>query len=212
MSILARERIDSYQRWELPLVDEAEMAAAAAAAEAEAAAARSRLPTIANMEAIEREAREEGFNAGLVEGRAMARRELVAQMARLEALYTAAATPLAALDADVGTELAQLATLIAERALGYELTTHPERIVDIVRQSVAALPANARHLRVHLHPDDAALVRDYQNAGEHPWQIVDDVDLLRGDCRLESENSRLDATVKTRLAAVIDAVLEGDGS
>ncbi len=126
----------------------------------------------------------------------MARRELVAQMARLDALFTAAAQPLATLDADVGAELAQLATLIAERALGYELSTHPERIVDVVRQSVAALPANTRHLRVHLHPDDAALVRDYQNTGEYPWQIVDDVDLQRGDCRLESENSSLDATRK----------------
>nr|WP_082879107.1 FliH/SctL family protein [Luteibacter rhizovicinus] len=39
--------------------------------------------------------------------------------------------------------------------------------------------------------------------------MVDDAALERGDVRLESEQSRLDARVRTRLAAVIDSVLEG---
>jgi len=42
---------------------------------------------------------------------------------------------------------------------------------------------------------------------ESHWQLMPDSSLQRGDCLLESERSRLDARVETRLAAVVDAVL-----
>ncbi|MBB3225594.1 flagellar assembly protein FliH [Luteibacter sp. Sphag1AF] len=206
-SILARERVEQYERWEFPVVDGID-AAPANDPKVEVDEGPHR-PTVAEIEAIERQAREEGFNAGLAEGRATAHRELQAQVARLEALYAAATRPLADLDADVAADLAQLATVIAERVLGYEIATAPERIVDVVRQSVDTLPAGTRHLKIHLHPLDAAIVRDHRSAADHEWVVVEDPALQRGDCRLESESSRLDARVRTRLAAVIDAVLEG---
>jgi flagellar assembly protein FliH len=83
---------------------------------------------------------------------------------------------------------------------------HPERIAQAVRQAVAALPAATRELRVRLHPDDLALLRELDAAEPH-WQLQADPSLERGDCVLESERSRLDARVETRLAAMIDAVL-----
>jgi len=45
------------------------------------------------------------------------------------------------------------------------------------------------------------------DATESHWQLVADAALKRGDCLLESERSRLDARVETRLAVMIDAVL-----
>ncbi|TCV94154.1 flagellar assembly protein FliH [Luteibacter rhizovicinus] len=206
-SILAREGIPQFQRWELPLVN-GPGAVPANDPKAEADEGPHR-PTVAEIEAIERQAREEGFNAGLAEGRATAQRELVAQTARLDALFAAAAQPLANLDAEVAMDIAQLATVIAERVLGYEIAIAPERIVDIVRQAVDTLPVGSRHLKIYLHPADAAIVRDHRIAADHGWVVADDDVLERGDCRLESESSRLDATVRKRLAAVIDAVLEG---
>src|SRR3546814_1498941 len=50
---------------------------------------------------------------------------------------------------------------------------------------------SARELRVHVHPDDLALLRDL-GAVESHWQLLADPALARGDCRLESERSRLD--------------------
>ena len=70
-----------------------------------------------------------------------------------------------------------------------------------------------RVLEVRVHPDDLALLREHAVAEEH-WQLLPDPALARGDCLLESERSRLDARVDTRLAAVVDAVLgmdEDDG-
>ena len=203
MSVLGRDEASAYERWELPPVGEP----AVRRAKEEPP---SPLPTIAELEAIERQAREEGFNAGLAEGRATARRELLSQTGRLEALYAAAARPLAELDDEVARELAWLATVVAERVLGAEISLAPEKIIGVVRQAVHVLPASERHIRVVLHPDDAALVRDHRNSSEESWLIVEDRNLDRGDCRLESEHSRIDARLRSRLATVVDAVLGDD--
>lgn len=203
-SILARERIGQFERWELPVVGAPEIDPAVDTDDPG-----THRPTVAEIEAIERQAREEGFNAGLAEGRAMAKRELTAQVARLDALFAAVERPFAELDADVAGDLAVLSTIIAERVLGYEIATRPEKITEVVRQAVNALPAATRQLKIHLHPADAAIVRDHRPSMEHDGAIIDDPDLERGDCRLESEHSRMDARLRTRLAAVVDSVLEG---
>lgn len=206
-SILARERVSQFERWELPVVGAADARDAA-----EVPDEGPQRPTVAEIEAIERQAREEGFNAGLNEGRAMAKRELAAQVARLDALFAAVERPFADLDNDVVGDLALLATTIAERVLGYELATRPEKIVETVRQAVDALPAASRHLKITLHPADAAIVREHRSSLDHEGTVVDDPALERGDVRLESEHSRLDARVHTRLCAVIDSVLQGRDS
>ncbi|MET0616545.1 MAG: flagellar assembly protein FliH [Luteibacter sp.] len=203
-SILSRERVDQYERWELPVVGAPEPREVL-----EPEDEGPHRPTVAEIEAIERQAREEGFNAGLNEGRAMARRELDAQVARLQALFTAVERPFADLDGEVAGDLGMLATVIAERVLGYEIATRPEKIVEVVRQAVDVLPAGSRQLRIHLNPADAAIVREHRSSADHEGTVVDDAALERGDVRLESEHSRLDARVRTRLAAVIDSVLEG---
>jgi flagellar assembly protein FliH len=196
-AVLTRDAVAGYQRWEPPQVGDG-----ATGTPAEPAAH----PTVSDLEELERQAREEGYAAGHAKGLAEAREQGKARIARLDAICEQAARPLAALDAAVEQELAQLAVAIARRVIGHELATRPEGIVQAVRQAAAALPAATRELRVRLHPDDLALVREL-DATEPHWQLVADPALARGDCLLESERSRLDARVETRLAAVIDAVL-----
>ncbi|PWK83078.1 FliH/SctL family protein [Fulvimonas soli] len=195
--VLNREEVAAFQRWELPLVGEAP------APEPSGEAPR---PTVSELEALERQAREEGYAAGRREGLADAQRELAARLARLDALLAAAARPLEALDAAVEQELARLALVAARQVLAHELKTDPALVVHAVRQAALALPAATRELRVHLHPDDLALLRSLDAAEPH-WRLLPDPALARGDCRIESESSRLDARVEARLAAVIDAVL-----
>jgi Flagellar biosynthesis/type III secretory pathway protein len=139
----------------------------------------------------------------------VAQQQLREHMARLDALYDAAARPLQIFDDRTEQELARLATVIASRVVAHELRLSPGLIAQVVRQAATALPAAARELRVHVHPDDLALLRELGTAESH-WQLFADPALVRGDCRLESERSRLDARVETRLAAVIDAVLGDD--
>lgn len=167
-------------------------------------------PTVRDLEAIQQQAHDEGRAAGLAEGRAIAQKELQERVARLESVYAAAAHPLLALDEQAASELAQLAMIVARRVIASELHLMPELVAKAVQQAAKALPAATREIRVYLHPDDLALVRAMEIA-ERDWQLVADPNLDRGDCRIESERSRLDARVATRLAAAVDAVL-GDAA
>lgn len=189
------------QRWELPNVGTRQSTEKAAHAAAQ--------PTVRELEALEQQAREEGYAAGRAEGLAAAQQQLHEQLARLDALYDAAARPLQAFDEQTEQELARLATVIARRVIAHELQLSPDLIVQAVRQAATALPAATRELRVHLHPDDLALLRELGAAESH-WQLLADPALSRGDCQLTSERSRLDARVETRLAAMIDAVIGDD--
>jgi len=202
MSImLSRETWVEVARWEPPAMDEAEKPVEPAPAVA--------VPTVADLEALERSAREEGRAAGLEEGRAAARLELQQSLARFEALIEAAARPLQALDDATGRELARLAMVVAQRVIAGELRGDPSLVVRAVRQAADALPSAKRTLRVYLHPDDLALLQSLDVAESH-WELRPDPAITRGGCRLESESSRLDAQLEKRLAAVVDAVLGDD--
>lgn len=202
--ILSRDQALAFERWELPQVGEVPPEPEPEPAPPPPG------PTVAELEAIERQAREEGYAAGLAEGRAAAKLQLDERLARLEAILQAAARPLAALDDATEQELARLAAVMAQRVVGRELALDPALIERAVRAAAAALPAATRELRVWVHPDDMNLLRELA-AAEPAWKFGANPALKRGDCVLESPRSRLDATLDTRLAAVIDAVLGNDG-
>ena len=201
MASVFNSAANEFQRWELPNVGTRSGASVAANAAPQ--------PTVHELEALEQQARDEGYAAGLAESRATAQQQLGQRMAELDALCNAAARPLQLLDDQAAGELAQLATVVARRVIMHELRVSPELIVGIVRQAAEALPMATRELRVHLHPDDLALMQEL-GAAERHWQLLADSTLARGDCRLESERSRLDARVETRLSAIIGALLGDD--
>jgi flagellar assembly protein FliH len=186
-SVLSRDKIAAFDRWEPPSVgNSSAMKSAPEPAPG---------PTVFELEEIERQAREEGYAAGMAEGRAAAKQQLDERLARLETICSAAARPLGSFDDATERELALLATVIAQRVVG--------------REAAAALPSATRELRIWVHPSDMDLLRELGAAESH-WRFGANPALSRGDCVLESERSRLDARVSTRLAAVVDAVLGDD--
>jgi len=64
-------------------------------------------------------------------------------------------------------------------------------------------------VRVHLHPEDAKLVRTRlaEATSERAWTITEDPILTQGGCRVTSEDSTIDAQVEQRIGAAIAAVL-----
>jgi flagellar assembly protein FliH len=200
--VLTRETIAGFDRWEPPTVGEP---VASPTPEPEAAPG----PTVYELEEIQRQAREEGYAAGMAEGRAAAKQQTDERLARLDAICTAAARPLTSLDDATERELALLATVIAQRVVGRELQLDASLITLAVREAAAALPAATRELRVWVNPQDMDLLREL-GAEEPHWRFGADPSLKRGDCVLESPRSRLDARVSTRLATVVDAVLGDD--
>ncbi len=191
------------------------------------------LPTVEEIEAIQRAAHEEGYQAGFEEGRAAGLEagrqegfqqgleegrtqglaELRVRGEELARLLEALETPFQELDQAVSRELAQLAMIVARHLVRRELKTDPGVVVSVVREAVNLLPSSARDIRVVLHPEDAALVRQalaVDGGEEARWRIVEEPTLTRGGCRVESADSRIDATVETRLGALIARALGGE--
>ncbi|MES3041096.1 MAG: FliH/SctL family protein [Pseudomonadota bacterium] len=150
------------------------------------------------------EARRSGWEQGLSEGRQAARGELKLQADRLQHVIEQLASPLAEAGQEIQDELVKLAMAIAQQVVVRELNTQPEQIRDVVTQAIAALPAGNRHLRIHLHPEDAHLL--IENIDVHEggsWKIIEDVSLTRGGCIVDTGATRIDARLETRLQDIL---------
>jgi flagellar assembly protein FliH len=168
------------------------------------------------LSAIEREAWERGFALGREAGTAAVQQEqqrllgeISQRVRRLDAILEYMNKPLHDLDIAVQEQLGSLAGAIARALIRRELKTQPGQIVAVIRDTVALLPASAREVRVHLHPEDAALVRESlaETTTDRAWTIAEDPVLSRGGCRVTSDNSTIDARIETRLGAAIAAAL-----
>jgi flagellar assembly protein FliH len=159
-----------------------------------------------------KEAEARAYEAGMARARAEMAAKLAAvdeRIKRLDAALQLLARPLQQLDADIENELAQLALSVGKQLARRELHIEPRQVIAILRESLALLPIAAREVRVHLHPEDAATVREHLTAptADRAWTIVEDPTLSRGGCVIHSQSSRIDARLEARIAAVAASAL-----
>jgi flagellar assembly protein FliH len=168
-----------------------------------------KLPTVSGLADLQAEAHKEAFEQGLAEGREAGQAQIRAQVERLEGMFHDLAKPFEELDAEVERELLTLAMTLARQIVRRELKTDPTQIIGIVREAIGALPVAAREVRVHLHPEDAAVVRQNlaPTESERAWQLVEDPVMARGGCQITTTSSRVDARLETRLGAILSELM-----
>jgi flagellar assembly protein FliH len=209
--IIDKEISGGFQRWELPLVEDVSGAVADAKKDKT-----SGLMTAEQIERIQaqahKEAYDEGFNEGRQAGLKAGEAEVRRQSSLLGKLLDSLERPFCELDGEVEEELLQLAFGIARQLVRRELKADPGQVIAVVQEAIAALPVASRHVRVHLHPDDVRLIGESLSVsdGERHWTLVEDLTLARGDCRVLSENSQVDATLERRIAALVTQLMGGD--
>lgn len=165
-------------------------------------------PSLADIEAIERAAGEEGFARGLADGHAQginqAQGEIRRLLAQLEGLIDSLARPLALCDAEVESVLAEIAVQVAGVLIGRQYEAEPELLAMLVHEAVRTATPGAREVDVRMHPDDLAVVRPMLPANEPILtRLTPDTSLARGDVRVHTESMRLDGTLATRLQAAL---------
>jgi flagellar assembly protein FliH len=172
-------------------------------------AATQKMATVAGLADLQAEAHKEAFEQGLAEGREAGRAEVRAQVERLSGMFYDLAKPFEVLDAEVERELLTLAMALARQIVRRELKTDPTQIIGIIREAIAALPVAARDVRVHLHPEDAAVVRQHlaPTESERAWAMVEDPVMARGGCQVSTSSSRIDMRLETRLGAILSELL-----
>ena len=163
-------------------------------------------------EAIARVAREQSEARGYEAGMAKAQAEMQGKLAelgerikRFDGLLQFLARPLQELDEEVEKSLLQLALAVGKQLARRELRVDPTQVIAIIRESLQELPTSARQPRVHLHPEDAAIVRERlsEPSSERAWTLVEDPTMSRGGCVIRTENSQIDARLESRISAVI---------
>jgi flagellar assembly protein FliH len=176
---------------------------------------------VMHLEAVERDAWDQGLAAGHAEGVKRGEAELAkrineanARCAALDAILATLAKPLEQLDDQMEHELTKLTLIIAKHLVRRELRLDPSQIIGIIRHTVGLLPVATRDVKVHLHPEDAAIVRGKlaQPAGESEWILVEDPLLARGGCRLTTAVSNIDARLESRVADALTTLLGDDAA
>jgi flagellar assembly protein FliH len=172
-------------------------------------AAPQKMATVGGLVDLQAEAHKEAFEQGLAEGREAGRAEVRAQVERLSGMFYDLAKPFEELDTEVERELLTLAMALARQIVRRELKTDPTQIIGIIREAIAALPVAAREVRVHLHPEDAAVVREHlaPTENERAWSIIEDPVMARGGCQISSATSRIDARLETRLGGILSELM-----
>ncbi|MDH5571571.1 MAG: flagellar assembly protein FliH [Gammaproteobacteria bacterium] len=201
---------EKYIRWELPNVHNPETER------------KIKQVTAEKLEAIEqaayKEGKENGYKDGYNKGMEKYKAKVDEKCKKLEDLMAALVKPFEDLDEEVIEQTAGLAIAISRQLVRRELHAEPDHIIGVVRDALSALPVSARRIRVYLHPEDALLVRevlsikDENDTDMQPWHIIEDPLLSRGGCRINAENSVIDATVETRLQRIITSIMGGERS
>ena len=127
----------------------------------------------------------------------------------LDELLRAFAEPFEELDERVEKQLVELAMVVVKQLFRREIRIDPTHVIGVVREAIQLLPPASANVRLHLNPDDAALVRESLAPadGEPAWSIVEDPLISRGGCRVTTDNAQVDATAESRLEAAISAVV-----
>ncbi|MOA37801.1 flagellar assembly protein H [compost metagenome] len=66
----------------------------------------------------------------------------------------------------------------------------------------------ADNIRIMVNPQDFELIKALRDRHEESWRILEDDALLPGGCRIETEHTRIDASIETRLAQATKQLLE----
>lgn len=193
------DKLTAFERWELPLVNGPMVSS-----------------TASQLESIQEQAYKEGYASGQNKGYEEKKRELENVMASFHRVMDALASPLKELDDEIVTQMTQLSMAVAKQVIRRELHTEEGEIVGIVREAMNALPASTRKITLHIHPEDAELIRqafslaNETDSDELLWNLMEDPLITRGGCKISSENSRIDATVEGRLNRIINDLLGGE--
>jgi flagellar assembly protein FliH len=201
--VLSGDRLSEYKLWQVPDVT--------AGAIRDSQRGNEKYLTALQLEKIQKQAYEEAYVRGLKEGIASGQSQMKEKVKLFIGLANALHQPIKENDEKIEKEIILMCLAIAKQIIRREITLDSGHIIAVIREALSALPVSSQKVRIRLHPDDVVVVRSVitELNEDVSWNIVDDLALMRGDCKVVTENSQVDATLDKRLS-VIAAKLLGD--
>jgi len=212
--VIPKEQLTAYQRWELIGLDDAggsDQGAEATDQSGQEVQAIN-LPTAEEMERIQQQAAQEGFNQGHEEGYKAGyesgRKAAEADARRLAELVESMDLELLRQDEALSRELLDLALAVAKQMLHTTIKVKEGIVLEVLRDALESLPGLTGHLRVMVHPADLQLINDFLVADHSHFtaKAVADNRLERGSFRIESSQSEVEGDLQTRWQEIVDCL------
>lgn len=207
--VIPKEQMSAYQRWELasfneevptPEQEEARLAEQRKKAVEEARlagyAAGREEGRAAGLEEGRAAGQEQGYAAGLAEGHAQAAEE----RAQLQQLADVFHTEVTNASERIAIDVLDLALDVSKAMLKNALEVRPELVVPVIGDAIRALPSLQQPALLFVHPVDAQVIRKHMEdeLTKAGWRVVEDTQIERGGCRVETGSNQIDATTSTR--------------
>lgn len=203
--IIDKEQAGAADRWDVPSVD-----ASAADALRGAYKGSAHLLTAGQLDALQKQVHDEAYRRGFDEGLAAGKAELQSRVARLAALAESFGQPFQNLESSIEDELVNLAVELASHLVRHEIAHDPKQLHAAINDCLGVLASTVRDVTLHLHPDDATIVRAEIQAGtETRFSLAEDAALQRGDLRITSGSALVDGRLSARCAEIIAAARAG---
>lgn len=198
--IIPKEQLTAYERWEMSDFG----------GTSSPRARPDHLPTVAAIEQIQTQAREEGYAAGRGEGYAAGLAQAAAEARSIHDLLQPLAASLRNLDEEIAADVLALALHVAREVIRDALATKPELMIPVVREAIRNFDSFNQHPQLIVNPADGELVRlhladQLQHGG---WKLREDPTIERGGCRVETHSAEVDATLATRWTRVVASLAQ----
>lgn len=128
--------------------------------------------------------------------------------AQIGTLLDAFDAQFAQLDAQAAEAVSRVAVQLARQVLRTELRQRPELVAQVACEAVNAVMLSARHIAVHVHPDDLPLVADgaEEALSARGARLQADHQVERGGVMVLSDVGAIDARVAQRWAQAAAAL------
>lgn len=196
-TIIPKEQLSAYQRWELGSFDATPSSRSAAAEREQVALAQARAQ---GYEAGQREGFEAGRRLGLEAGQREALADAMPRVARLDEMLCALQADLTRVDRELSRDVVQLGLAVARNLVQASLKLQPELVQGCVEEALRQLGQHHSPTHLTVHPEDAVFVRGILElrGGPGAWSLREDPTIARGGCRVENGSGEIDATLEQR--------------
>lgn len=157
------------------------------------------------------DARHEGWQVGLSEGRLAAQQEIQTQTQRWDSLMDQLIHPYQHIDESVRQSLLALAVGIGKRLAMRELTCSPDILKSFVDQAVDMLVGNSE-VRVQMNPEDVRFIQHLLGDDAQRWVLEERPEISRGGVKVSNEISVIDATFESRLEDLMAQLMQREPS
>lgn len=151
---------------------------------------------------------QDGYRDGLVALEAFKQSFMNQMMGQFGSLTGSFQSQLDEVEHQMSQALVRTATQIARQVVRSELSTRPELIVDVAQEALSVLLVSARHITLHVHPQDYAVVARGAAEGlaARGARLVADATLSRGGCLVSSDLGVVEANVETRWRRAAESI------